>query len=128
VLVPQDEMTAQANDGLKWSWVLDGEQPLRKKGNGRGIHQSDVISGVAGWMKDASQSLEYGKNYEGYWNGELFIKQVSSPVVEILLLLTENDRYEKKSSPRASANMDPGTRRSFSLIIPKATVLTRKMH
>jgi hypothetical protein len=42
VLVPQDKMTAQANDGLKKSWVPEGEQPLKKKGVRRGIHQSDV--------------------------------------------------------------------------------------
>ena len=28
VLVTQDEMTVQANDGKKKSWVLEGEQPL----------------------------------------------------------------------------------------------------
>ena len=77
VLVAQDEMTVQANDGKKKSWVLEGEQPLRKKGLGRGIHQSDVICSTYGWLKDASQSLEYGKNYDGYWTGELFVKQVS---------------------------------------------------
>jgi hypothetical protein len=76
VLVPQDEMTAQANDGKKKSWVMGDEQPLKKKGVGRGIHQSDVICATMGWMKEASQSMEYGKNYEGYWNGELFVKQV----------------------------------------------------
>ncbi len=34
VLCAHDEMTAQANDGKKKSWVLNGEQPLRKKGQG----------------------------------------------------------------------------------------------
>jgi hypothetical protein len=76
VLVPQDEMTAQANDGMKKNWVLDGEQPLKKKGVGRGIHQWDVVCATFGWMEEASQSLEYSKNYEGYWNRELFVKQV----------------------------------------------------
>jgi len=61
VLVPQDEMTAQANDGLKKSWVPEGEQPLKKKGVGRGIHQSDVICATVGWVKEASQSMEYEK-------------------------------------------------------------------
>ncbi|KAF9552830.1 hypothetical protein CPC08DRAFT_646425 [Agrocybe pediades] len=75
------EMTAQANDGKKKSWVLDGEQPLRKKGAGRGIHQSDVICSTVGWVKEASQSLEYGKNYEGYWNGELFVKQLKEKII-----------------------------------------------
>lgn len=76
VLVPQDEMTTQANDGKRKSWVLDGEHALKKKGVGRGIHQSDVICSTVGWIKEASQSMEYGKNYEGYWTGELFVKQV----------------------------------------------------
>jgi hypothetical protein len=76
VLVAHDEMTAQANNGKTMSWVWQGEQPLKKKGVGRGLHQSDVICSTVGWLKDASQTLEYGKNYDGYWNGELFIKQV----------------------------------------------------
>lgn len=76
VLVAHDEMTAQANDGKKKSWIVDGEQPLKKKGVGRGLHQSDVICSSVGWLKDASQTLEYGKNYEGYWTGELFVDQV----------------------------------------------------
>jgi hypothetical protein len=29
-------------------------------------------------LREASQTLEYGKNYDGYWNGELFVKQVWS--------------------------------------------------
>jgi len=77
VLCAHDESTVQANDGMKSSWVLEGEQPIRKKGAGRGIHQSDVICSTVGWLEEASQSLEYGKNYEGYWNGELFVKQAS---------------------------------------------------
>lgn len=76
VLVAHDEMTAQANDGKKKSWIMDGEQPLRKKGVGRGIHQSDVICSTVGWLEEGSQTLEYGKNYEGYWTGELFVEQV----------------------------------------------------
>jgi hypothetical protein len=57
-------------------WVLYDQHELRKKGVGRGIHQSDVICSTIGWLKDASQTLEYGKNYNGYWTGELFCKQV----------------------------------------------------
>ena len=76
VLLAHDESMVQANDGKGKSWVLDGEHPLKKKGIGRGLHQSDVICSTVGWLKEASQTLEYGKNYDGYWNGELFIKQV----------------------------------------------------
>ena len=45
--------------------------------------ESDVICSTMGWLKAASQSLEYGKNYEGDWNGELFVKQVSQKWIEI---------------------------------------------
>ncbi|KAJ3820387.1 hypothetical protein F5880DRAFT_1451657, partial [Lentinula raphanica] len=76
VLVAHDEMTAQANDGQKKEWVLDGEHKLRKRGAGRGLHRSDVICSTMGWLKDAGQELEYGKNYDGYWTGELFVKQL----------------------------------------------------
>jgi len=76
VLCSQDEMTGQANDAQEKSWVFQDHHPLRKKGVGRGIHQSDIICSTVGWLKEGSQSLEYGKNYDGYWNGELFVKQV----------------------------------------------------
>lgn len=76
VLVAHDESTCQANDGPKSSWVLDGQPPLKKKGPGCGLHQSNCIASTVGWIKDVSQTLEYGKDYEGYWNGELFVKQV----------------------------------------------------
>ena len=76
ILVSHDESTTQANDEKKKSWVHKNEHALKKKGVGLGIHQSDVICSTIGWLKAASQSLKYGKNYEGYWNGELFVKQV----------------------------------------------------
>jgi hypothetical protein len=76
VLLAHNESTMQANDGPKEGWVLKGEQPLKKKGPGRGLHQSDIICSPVGWLSEASQTLEYGKNYDGYWTGELFVKQV----------------------------------------------------
>ncbi|KIJ45003.1 hypothetical protein M422DRAFT_128168, partial [Sphaerobolus stellatus SS14] len=77
VLVAHDEMTAQAHDGVMMSWVWQGEQLLKKKGAGRGLHQSDFICSTVGWLKEASKTLEYGKNYDVFWNGELSVKQVS---------------------------------------------------
>ena len=81
VLVAHDEMTAQANDSASKSWVLEDQHQLRKKGVGRGLHQSDVICSTVGWLKDASQTLEYGKLYEGYWTGELFVKQMREKII-----------------------------------------------
>ena len=75
VLMAHDESTTQANDSQGQTWVLDGEHAIKKKGPGRGLHQSDCICSTIGWLKNGSQTLEYGKNYDGYWTGELFIKQ-----------------------------------------------------
>ncbi|EIW76870.1 hypothetical protein CONPUDRAFT_63241 [Coniophora puteana RWD-64-598 SS2] len=69
------------NDSHTKNWGLEGEQPLKKKGPGRGTHQSDFICSTVGWMAEASQSLEYGKNYEGYWNAELLVKQVKEKFI-----------------------------------------------
>jgi hypothetical protein len=77
VLVAHDEMTVQAHDGKKKSWVMDNEHALKKKGVGHGMHHSEVICSTVGWLKEAGQDLEYGKNYDSYWMGELFVKQVS---------------------------------------------------
>jgi len=75
VLMAHDESTTQANDSQGKTWVLDGEHAIKKKGPGRGLHQSDCICSTIGWLKNGSQTLEYGKNYDGYWTGELFVKQ-----------------------------------------------------
>ncbi|KAH6889531.1 hypothetical protein BKA70DRAFT_1234948 [Coprinopsis sp. MPI-PUGE-AT-0042] len=75
VLVAHDEMTAQAHDGKRKFWIPKGEQSLRKKGVGRGVHQSDVITSTVGWLEEASETLEYGKAHGGYWTGELLVKQ-----------------------------------------------------
>ena len=89
VLCAHDEMTAQAHDANEKSWVLEDQHALWKKGVGCGLHKSDVICSTIGWLKDASQTFEYGKNYEGYWTGELFVKQVrfSNPHLQSHLLI-----------------------------------------
>ncbi|KIK01756.1 hypothetical protein K443DRAFT_122247 [Laccaria amethystina LaAM-08-1] len=43
VLCVHDEMTAQAHDSPVKSWVFEDQHSLRKKGAGRGIHQSNII-------------------------------------------------------------------------------------
>ncbi|KAI5990947.1 hypothetical protein EDD15DRAFT_2169699 [Pisolithus albus] len=103
-------------------WILDGEQPLRKKGVGRGLHQSDVICSTVGWLQDASHTLEYGKNYEGYWTGELFIKQLQEKIIPAferahgpgyqMLLMVDNSQghsaYAKDALLTSRMNMNPG--------------------
>ncbi|KZT08516.1 uncharacterized protein LAESUDRAFT_736015 [Laetiporus sulphureus 93-53] len=83
-----------ANDGKARSWLPKGEQPLKKKGVGCGMHQSDVICSTFEWLEEASQSLEYGKDYEGYWNGEKFVKQVSCSDSEKII-----PAFERKHGP-----------------------------
>ena len=78
VLVAHNESTLTANDGPKASWVQDGEQPILKKGAGWGCHRSDVICSTFGWLEHAGVQIEYGKNYDGFWTREMFIKQVTS--------------------------------------------------
>ena len=81
ILCPHDESTMQSNDGPKGGWGPQDEMPLLKKGAGRGSHRSDVICACHGWLHNAGQQLEYGKNYDGYWTGELFIKQACSLIL-----------------------------------------------
>jgi hypothetical protein len=76
ILTPHDEMTAQANNADKSKWVLKGEMPIRKKGAGCRIHHSDIICSTVGHVDDAGEGMKYGNNYEGYWDGARFIKQV----------------------------------------------------
>jgi hypothetical protein len=76
VLCAQDEMTVQENDDEGKTWVLENQHKLKKKGVGRGIHRSDMICSTVGHVVDGGESLEYGKSYEGYWDGEKFVKQV----------------------------------------------------
>lgn len=130
MLVSHDESTTQANDGQKKSWVHENEHALKKKSVGRGIHQSDVICSTVGWLKAASQSLEYGKNYEGYWNGELFVKQVSPEQIGIRLsnhTLTFDHSYRKRSFQRSRMPMDPDTKHCLWSIIHRVTPHIQRM-
>ncbi|KAF8231337.1 hypothetical protein L208DRAFT_1277353 [Tricholoma matsutake] len=80
-LLAQDEMTAQANDIMPKTWVFEDQHRLRKKGVGHGLHKSDILCSTVGWLEEATQTLEYGKNYEGYWTGELFVKQLKDKII-----------------------------------------------
>jgi hypothetical protein len=39
-----------------------------------------AMSFVQQWLEEVGQQLEYRKNYDRYWTGELFMKQVSKPL------------------------------------------------
>ncbi|KAG1740917.1 hypothetical protein EDB19DRAFT_1635048, partial [Suillus lakei] len=74
-------LTTQANNGQSMSWVPDGEHKLRKKGVGRGLHQSNIICSTVGHLKEAAHTIEYGKNYKGYWNGEMLVVQLYDKII-----------------------------------------------
>lgn len=48
ILVTHDECVFSAYDGRRRLWLLEGEQPLRKKGQGGSIHVSDFLTDVGG--------------------------------------------------------------------------------
>ena len=128
VLVAHDEMTAQANDARAKSWVFEDQHALRKKGVGRGIHKSDIICSTVGRLKDASQTLEYRKNYEGYWTGELFVKQVRTRQQNIWAETNVMSHSSlRKSFLPSKRHMDPFTKRSSWWIILKVTRLMQLM-
>jgi hypothetical protein len=52
------ESTCTVNDGPKAPWVLEGEQPILKKGTGHGSHCSDVICSTFGWLKQEATKKE----------------------------------------------------------------------
>ncbi|KZT56485.1 hypothetical protein CALCODRAFT_435718, partial [Calocera cornea HHB12733] len=76
VKVVHDESTFTAHDGEVKSWVLDNQFKLRKKGAGRGLHRSDFLCSSVGWLHEAGQQIEYGKNHDGYWTGEMLCNQL----------------------------------------------------
>ena len=91
----------QANDGEWAGWAPEDEQPLLKKGVGHGSHCSNIICSTVGCLKEAGQQLEYGKNYDGYWTGELFVKQVRkfSPRLQVHYnSITDNLLGERKNN------------------------------
>ncbi|KAJ7865839.1 hypothetical protein B0H13DRAFT_2352779 [Mycena leptocephala] len=106
VLAPHDEMTTQCNDGPTKSWVLEGEQPRKK---------------------DAGEELEYGKSYEGYWDGTKFIVQLKNKIIpafeaahgpgyQMLLMVdhSKGHRMYRLDAPLVSRmNLNPGGKQAL---------------
>lgn len=93
-----DESTFKSNDGKRNMWVENGKQPLRPKGQGKGIMVSDFIHPggrlrVPHSFSDAdlealglsshfaTEYLEYGK--DNYWTSEKMIDQVVNVALPI---------------------------------------------
>ncbi|KAJ7355303.1 hypothetical protein DFH08DRAFT_912378 [Mycena albidolilacea] len=109
------------------NWVPEDEHALKKKGQGRGMHQSDVIMSTIGWLIEASQSLKYGKSYDGYWTGEMFVKQIIEKIIPAfegahgpgfqLLLVVDNSQRHAAYAIDAllvqRMNMNPGGKQAL---------------
>ncbi|KAG2036746.1 hypothetical protein BDR03DRAFT_865439, partial [Suillus americanus] len=117
VLCAHDKMTAQSNDAVDQYWVFEDQFKLQKKGVGCGLHCSDVICSTVGHMVYAGESLEYGKNHEGYWNGEMFVKQLKDKIIPTFkhihaLFLIDNSQghsaYAKDALLVSHMNVNPG--------------------
>ena len=101
VLVPQDETTVHTNEGLCRQWLKGDQQPLKKKGNGRGIHISDWICETTGRLAlspeqiatqselsealklkvmDAHKIIYPGKNHDAWWDLNQLLDQTKNVV------------------------------------------------
>ena len=57
VWVTHDESTFHAYDGPRAVWGPAGEQPLRKKGLGPGVHISKFLTETIGLLKDDQEKV-----------------------------------------------------------------------
>jgi hypothetical protein len=101
IIIVHDESTFNANDGKHQAWMLDGHNPLRPKGKGKGIMVSEFL---LPWGRlnlrhlaepdrqrlndqrvptDATVFYEYGATGKGYWDGEDLLQQVTEKALPI---------------------------------------------
>ena len=137
VIVTHDESTFNVNDGRRQMWLQDEENPLRPKGNGKGIMVSEFLT-PRGRLKIpesvsddqlealrlrrfATEIFEYGA--EKYWNSEMLAEQtleVAVPLFEVAfppdqfqgLFLFDNATSHNVMAPNAldtrKMNLGPG--------------------
>src|SRR5258708_32817731 len=95
ITVFQDESIFHTNEHRHRVWVKDGQQPLRKKGNGHCVHVSDFIteqgrlvlteeeetqnkaSPAPTQAKPDAKSIIYpGKGHNAWWDCQQLVNQV----------------------------------------------------
>ena len=57
ILCPQDECLTSTNDAPHWRWMKSTEHPIRKKGNGCGVHICGWISKKTGHLRLSNEQL-----------------------------------------------------------------------
>jgi hypothetical protein len=101
VVMAQDETNVSTNDGPRRAWLKGDQQPLKKKGNGRGIHVSDWICETTGRLAlspeqveaqlllpehsrlrvtDARKIIYPGKNHDAWWDLNQLCDQTTDAV------------------------------------------------
>ena len=58
VLIYHDESTFHSNDGQGWMWAEKGRQPIRPKGQGRGLMVSDFIEEHDGYLRLSEETFQ----------------------------------------------------------------------
>jgi len=101
ILLAHDECTVSTNDHARRVWLKDNQQPLKTKGNGRGIHISDWICEPTGRLMlsqeqiaqqlqllpearlkamDARKIIYPGKNHDAWWDLAQLMDQIKVAV------------------------------------------------
>ena len=97
VLVVQDETVFHTNEYRWHAWLMDDQQPIRKKGGGHVVHDSDFICETIGWVRlseeqiseqlklpselrlatfEARKIIYPGKAFDAWWDLKQLIEQV----------------------------------------------------
>jgi len=104
VLIFHDEAAYHSNDDQKWMWAEKRKQPIRPKGQGRGIMVSDFIEGHGRYLRLSNEEYEAAKDshpglwkearqlLKGYWDSDKFMNQV-----EHIITIAEI-KYTKKKT------------------------------
>ena len=108
VIVTHDESTFHVNDGRCQMRLQDEENPLRPRGNGRGITASEFLSPWSRPQSPASVSdhqlealqlqrfatkaFEYGDDQ--YWNSEMLAEQTLKVAVPLFKLALPSDQFQ----------------------------------
>ena len=108
VVVTHDESTFHVNDGRRQMWLKDKGDPLRPKGNGKGIMMSDFLTPNGRLQapsqitedilmahnvpREATTFFEYGK--DNYWTGEKMAAQTLDVAVPLFEVVFPRNKFQ----------------------------------
>ena len=99
VIVTHDESTFNINDGRHQMWLQNGENPLRPKGNGKGIMISQAPPSILddqleeqSLRRFATEIFEYGS--DKYWSSEMLAEQTLEVAVPLFEIAFPPDQFQ----------------------------------